>query len=95
MTDVHVVMKDHHPRTNKGCSRHNLGTSVRAHHSRHRGGIRRTDSRPTYVLRGLLVRILGECEALGEAAGPILELADDEDEAERERHPRRHVERSR
>jgi len=53
------------------------------------------NSRPTYVLRGLLVRVLGECEALGEAAGSILELADDEDEAERERHPRRHVERSR
>lgn len=47
---------------------------------------------PTYILGGLLVGVLGECEGLGEGPWPFLQVADDEDQAERERHPRRHVE---
>lgn len=46
----------------------------------------------TYILGGLLVRILGEGEGLGEASRALLQVFDDEDQADRERHPRRHVE---
>lgn len=46
----------------------------------------------TYILGSLLVRIFREGEGLGEGAWPFLQLSDDEDQTDRKRHPRRHVE---
>ena len=53
--------------------------------------ISRQTAGTTYILGSLLVRIFGEGEGLREGARPFLQLPDDEDQADRERHPRRHV----
>ena len=54
--------------------------------------ISRQTAETTYILGSLLVRIFGEGEGLREGARSFLQLSDDEDQADRERHPRRHVE---